>query len=508
MASIDISKLNTVSSKNVATFEFKNTDVQSSNITYFDDKTNEVKTKPDICSGYHITNYSPPSPSNFSYPEDKRTYRSKELYIVKPVHTIVDPKYTTTPYVGEVIIKHSPSFLSDPVIYLCFFLTNSYANKPPDSAPANDMDAMIKFITKGTEGHLTTSLSSVIPKQTSGVLCNNIEGEILIIFTNPIYIKSDLSMLTSTTGLFKINDVADKLLLTSNNIATALDNNIYMDCNPTGVSNETVQTYNVPIYSEYSKDASKFATMSMTMNFTSVVAAVFIVYAFFPSFYVNYVYENVKKVIVEGTAETKATRLDTIEIFYALFVFSFFIINIAIGFVYMSDGGWYNVLLAVGAAFIYILTNSIIGFTRMANKDEIPYNGPFSFMEPSDLAAGLMDFFRVLGKSKRGWAYWAPIIFITSFALLCIAATYNWTLPSIGDIKPATLSTFIILPFFLYLMFLISYAMAYSYISPEDKAAAIALAEKEAAEEKAAMINNAKKAKQEETGWMETLTGK
>jgi hypothetical protein len=508
MASIDVSKLNTVSSKNIATFEFKNIDVYSSNVSYFDDKTNEVKTKPDICSGYHITNYSPPSPSNFSYPEDKRTYRSKDLYILKPVHSIVDAKYATTPYVGEIIIKHNPYFSTDPVIYLCFFLTNSSSNKPPADAPKNDMDAIIKFVTKGGSDRLTTSLTSVIQKQTSGVLCTGIEGETFIIFTNPIYISSDLSMLTSATGLFKINDVADKLLLTSNNIATGVDNNIYMDCNPTGVSNETVQTYNVPIYSEYSKDASKFATMSMTMNFTSVVAAVFVVYAFFPSFYINYIYENVKKVITEGTAETKATRLDTIEIFYTLMVLSFFVINIAIGFVYMNDGGWYNVLLAVGAAFIYILTNSIIGFTRMANKDEIPYNGPFSFMDPSDLAAGLTDFFRVLGNSKRGWAYWAPIIFITGFALLCIAATYNWTLPPLGDIKPATLSTFIILPFFLYLMFLISYVMAYSYISPEDKAAAIALAEKEAAAEKAAMLNNAQKEEQKKKGLMDTLMGK
>jgi hypothetical protein len=508
MASIDVSKLNTVSSKNIATFEFKNIDVYSSNVSYFDDKTNEVKTKPDICSGYHITNYSPPSPSNFSYPEDKRTYRSKDLYILKPVHSIVDAKYVTTPYVGEIIIKHVPYFSTDPVIYLCFFLTNSSANKPPASAPANDMDAIIKFVTKGGSDRLTTSLTSVIQKQTSGVLCSSIEGETFIIFTNPIYISSDLSMLTSAAGLFKINDVADKLLLTSNNIATSVDNNLYMDCNPTGVSNETVQTYNVPIYSEYSKDASKFATMSMTMNFTSVVAAVFVIYAFFPSFYINYVYENVKKVITDGTPETQATRLDTIEIFYALIVLSFFVINIAIGFVYINDGGWYNALLAVGAVFIYILTNSIIGFTRMANKDEIPYNGPFSFMDPSDLGAGLTDFFRVLGNSKRGWIYWAPILFISSFTLLCIAATYNWTLPPLGDIKPATFSTFIILPFFLYLMFLISYVMAYSYISPEDRAAAIALAEKAAAEEKAAILNNEQKAEQKKKGWMDILTGK
>ena len=120
MATIDVTKLKVVDDKTVAGFEFNSTDVYLSNVTYYDSESNEVRAKPNICSGYHVTNFSPPSPSNFYYPDANHTYRSMDIFITKKIHTISNSGINK-PITGELIIKHVPTISSDPIIYLCFF---------------------------------------------------------------------------------------------------------------------------------------------------------------------------------------------------------------------------------------------------------------------------------------------------------------------------------------------------------------------------------------------------
>jgi hypothetical protein len=455
MATIDVTKLKAVDDKTVTGFEFNSTDVYLSNVTYYDSESNEVKAKPNICSGYHVTNFSPPSPSNFYYPDATHTYRSMDIFITKQIHTISNSGINK-PITGELIIKHVPTISSDPIIYLCFFFTNTTIS---GEQVGNDIDDLLDFLENRSPNNLNLSIMSLIPKQTQGVLCDTLDAK-MIIFTNPIYVKNQMLKLTEPKNLFIItNDVNESLLLKEKNIIKGIDKGVYMECAPTGESQETIQTYNVPVHSEYSQNASKLATMNMAVNFTSIVAVVFITYAVFPSIYITYIYESVKKHI-SSSDDLQAKRLDTIEIFYTVLIAVFIIINFVIGFLYMEDGGWTNILLGLGTGFIYILTNSIIGFTRMANKDTIPYNGPFSFMDLTDIGVGLTDFFKALSESKRGWAYWAPMLLITGFALLSIAGMYDWKLPPLNEIKPATFSNFIIIPFYMYLLFLISYVMA------------------------------------------------
>jgi hypothetical protein len=324
------------------------------------------------------------------------------------------------------------------------------------------MDRIIDMISsENSVDHINSSLTSVIHTQSAGVLCDDF-GDVFILMTNPIYISSDINDLTNNKELFIIDNNSDKLLLTSNNIVIGSDNNVYMECNPTGASEETIQTYNVPIYSEYTKDISKYTTMSYTINFTSVVAVVFIIYAFFPSFYINYIYENVKKAY--GSHEVRATRLTSIDVAFYILVFVFIALNFIIGCLFINDGGWSNVLLSFATIFVFILVNSIIGFTRMANVSEAPYSGPFSSFDLNDLLQGGIDFFKVLNLSadRKYWIYWAPILFITSTALLILAATHKWSIPSPDNIKSVELSNYIIIPFYIYLTFLISYVIGNS----------------------------------------------
>jgi hypothetical protein len=460
MSSIDITNLKAVTSKTLLTFDFTGIDVYLSNVIYYNSDDAEVKNEPEICNGYRITQFSPPSPSNLSYPDDKHTYRSSDMYITKVIHKVVDDKYKETPYVGEITIKFLPNISTDPKVHLCFFLTNTSLKNSEDKS--NDMDRIIDMISsENPDDHINTSLSSVIKPQSAGVLFDDF-GDVFILMTNPIYISSDISELNDNKKLFIIDYNSEKLLLRSNNIVMGNDNNVYMECNPTGVSEETIQTYNVPIYSEYSKDISKYTTMNYTINFTSVVAVVFIIYAFFPSFYINYIYENVKKAY--GSHEVRATRLTTIDVAFYILVSVFITLNFVIGGLFINDGGWSNILLSFATIFVFILVNSIIGFTRMANVSEAPYSGPFSSFDLNDLLQGGIDFIAVLNTSadRKYWIYWAPILFITSIALLILSATHNWSIPSPNNIKPVELSNYIIMPFYIYLMFLISYVIATS----------------------------------------------
>ena len=57
------------------------------------------------------------------------------------------------------------------------------------------------------------------------------------------------------------------------------EDNIYIDCSPTGESAENIATYNVPINSEYTKDAKKLDLMRTLLNLC--VALIFLIIAYF-----------------------------------------------------------------------------------------------------------------------------------------------------------------------------------------------------------------------------------
>ena len=54
------------------------------------------------------------------------------------------------------------------------------------------------------------------------------------------------------------------------NISQRGEEEIYIDCTPTGESAETIATYNVPIQSEYTRDWGKLDFMKMTIQLLMV----------------------------------------------------------------------------------------------------------------------------------------------------------------------------------------------------------------------------------------------
>jgi hypothetical protein len=76
---------------------------------------------------------------------------------------------------------------------------------------------------------------------------------------------------------------------------TTLSDQIYIDCNPTGVSNDDIQTYKVPISSDYTLGAAKTDYQKTTTNFYIFTLFVIAEYFIIPTAYRQLIIVNISK---------------------------------------------------------------------------------------------------------------------------------------------------------------------------------------------------------------------
>jgi hypothetical protein len=131
------------------------------------------------------------------------------------------------------------------------------------------------------------------------------ENDIVLVFTKTITINNDtysmIQKFKNTTELFE-NFPKNNLfsILTQPSIMMRGTDEIYIDCNPTGVSDDTIATYNVPINSEYTKDSGKITLMKTAIQLSLVAIFLVVVYLTFPTAYKAIVINNVNKFILEN----------------------------------------------------------------------------------------------------------------------------------------------------------------------------------------------------------------
>jgi len=247
------------------------------------------------------------STPNLSYPEPNSGYKLKNMYIHGVIHNNV-LKVTTdsngnnfnSEIVGELVLEFS-SLTRQANAYVCYFLVND--STLIVNSQKNDIDSIVDLISgKKTKSiNISTNLNNTVTQQSETIIYKN-KSDVVIVYTNPISINSNTAAtirnFATKTTLFPtspVNSVYETL-----NAASMESNNaddIYIDCSPTGESHETIATYNVPINSEYTKNAANIDLMSMTLHL--VVLSFFMALSYFlvPTIYKKLVIDSVNKFV-------------------------------------------------------------------------------------------------------------------------------------------------------------------------------------------------------------------
>jgi len=424
---------------------------------------------PNTFIGLHIANYLPPTPNNTLYPAAKNSYRCSDLYIYNyksDNKTQLVHKVKQVPgALGEIVIKHKPNVLTDPTLYICFFLVAS-ANTSISAQP-NDVDKILEFATtqQSSAAVMTSGLSNCIPTQTLGMQFTDPKGNVVIILSDPIKINTASQKILASFNASIVNQLptislpswlvqnpTNAFKLGASNITIGDTDNVYMECIPTGISKEDIKAYTVPINSQYTEDASKIEFMSSTIRFTFLVFFVLILYALFPTFWSTiYKIINPSEKADDETPEMRL-ELDAVEFWYYVFLFCIFAVTFSLGLAFNFDST--HISIAFLIIFTLALTSTMILFNRTAKdpkhflfketfKEGFPeINNYFSSLAPVSDDPNVNPWIDTLKFWKRP-GLWAWLFFVLTIAvnLIIIVIQHKGKIPTSINSDTTNIST-------------------------------------------------------------------
>jgi hypothetical protein len=209
--------------------------------------------------------------------------------------------------------------------------------------------------------NLDVDMNMIIPKQEGCIIYKN-KGNYVCVFTTPIIINTAskervVNSFANTTTLFDISPNDGKFIVVpGSNISKRDSEEIYIDCNPTGVSEEEVNTYSVPINSKMSSQAQESDYMKTTVNYGLFMLTALVSYIIVPLFYKNAVIDP----------STIAFNIDTVKRFTRIRSAD---IWIGIGFVIVisslfgagtANSDMYSTTIAMFISVFYILSVALI----------------------------------------------------------------------------------------------------------------------------------------------------
>jgi hypothetical protein len=367
-------------------------------------------------------NYS----SSDTYPnltlEDYITYSAHKITFVKLFHNIfpglteknnVD-SINKDNFVGEMIIEHSPITNSSIPVYLCFLLKKNDSN-----IGENSIDKLIEMsVLSDTQEKIR--IGDDIPKQInqpSTAVTYTSKNSKVIVFITPILINnSSAQIIESMENSYNFEN---EFLATFDNLGSdpsiagvtktytlhepkhvnksSEENDIYIDCQPTGESAETIATYNVPINSAYTEGKSNEDIKSSATNLAIFIFFIGILYFFVPRLYFFVVYNLfVLKGMKFDTLDKKASFVRTFDIVTTLLITTAIILLVV-------NGGNLSVSYAIYAFFSLALSIFIIidnkvknpDFVKVINYDDQSIKAKFNGIAPTDIM-GLIKFIFVV----------------------------------------------------------------------------------------------------------------
>jgi len=263
-------------------------------------------------------------------------------------------------------------------IYLCYLLVST--DIPFDTAN-NDIDTMIIQMQKyhtNTNQNISSfiTLNNCIPKCGNKDFCIEYENSTkrIFVFSTTIDICSDSVAIlksacpTNDCGLlFDSSLPSNYVIIKPTNIISGFeDEQIYINCTPTGVSQDEIKTYNIPINSELSQQQGELNYAKSVVDFFIFLIALLFCYAVVPILYKMSVIDNLNKVFKDSNEEGKFIRHTAIDV----------IITIMLAFVSMNcffvgyrKGNYFINTIGVLIFIYYLLSFSIIQF-KYKEKEE------------------------------------------------------------------------------------------------------------------------------------------
>ncbi len=313
---------------------------------------------------FYRVSYPNKSP-NLTYAKmNPSSYTATQFYLYGLLHdNITGLSASDEEFVGELVIEHTTSTYSNKKVYTCFLLKRS------SSSESNGIDHILEMAKGTYQGKnaLDIELNSIIPKQKDCFLYEDTPSTHVFLFTTPIEVNAAsadfiLNKLSVKTNLFKIfapnnttriqldaavegfetkqpagnrpTGLAKKPNITptglekkmNNTTLTPIsptssankptssantpmkkgfDNEVYIDCQPTGESDETIQAYSIPINSEYSGAKSTIDLMRSSINLLMFLIISITAYFVLPSIYKKIVVDKINTSYPEPSAKGK-----------------------------------------------------------------------------------------------------------------------------------------------------------------------------------------------------------
>jgi hypothetical protein len=402
--------------------------------------------------------------------------------------------------VGELVIQNG-KLTGGGKIYLCFLLAAD-ETLPYLSITSNDIDRIISMVitdSTSVDLNISTTLNGVLPVQNSAITYTS-EVDTVVVFTTPVYINNSSASVikpcNTTTTLFKKEPAAPGVYgsLTGDNIKTKGIDDIYIDCQPTGESAETINTYQVPVNSEYTRDASRIDLYKTTVQLCIVFTFMVVSYYAIPTVYKMIIIDLVNKFVLnpedpkiaadakekdkiknnkataysieylrkmkeeEGTEREKGidtfVRIATLDFWIFMFALIIFVIILTKG-----GSGEIDAVSAIYFVIFFIMGYANVKFSKISTSfmqsrvngelvgDGYPAeskNGTsINFLEPSDIGFGIFSdlgkFFMSSEKSAYVGLFWV-------FGLAILHGTI-WGLNSTKpDVMPKELGVLISIP--------------------------------------------------------------
>jgi hypothetical protein len=370
----DLADKSKIDNNSKLVYNYYNTTIGSSDVEI--NKSGDLK--------YYTVNISYPlNTPNALYPDSLGTYNANKIYLSGVIHNNIK-QIPTTNAVGELIIEHN-ALTGTGKLYVCILLNYS-SNILSDKNSADDLI----YVVTSDDKRKQVLLNSSIPTQQNAVVYTE-NGNKIIVFVSPIYISSNSNnniKKLSTVQLFNTYS-ATYTVLPQNNISMAGNDDIYIDCSPTGASAEEIATYNVPINSEYTQDAGKLDFMKTTINLSLIFILILITYFSVPFLYKISIIDIIDK-LIDGNKLLRNIAVDIILCFIAFIIFISLISNAA------KTDNFENMLTAVYFIIFCLLSIAIITYNKTTGYFEHDWVKNITF-QYDELFNEIIQFFGELG---------------------------------------------------------------------------------------------------------------
>jgi len=274
-------------------------------------------------------------------------YKPTTMYIFGLLHNNIDgltanadkTANAASNIIGELVIEHTSSSTSNK-LYLCILLKG--VNSTSTSFKTTSIDKIINMILSDPIKQdeyirsIDLNLDLDIPVVEKCFKYKD-KTNTVIILTEPIQLTNQdvstiISILEPNTKLFSISapndyenttkEETDGLAMDVNVDDVKNDNDIYIDCKPTGHSFKDVATYQIPINSAFSKDMQQMDFMKTSMNFFLFIIGLVFIYLTVPATYKMMVIDKTN--LGFGGSSSEVLRKTRIRSADMLFFFGFF----------------------------------------------------------------------------------------------------------------------------------------------------------------------------------------